>query len=576
MTDRYRTVRHLRHRACSMQPAGAYVLAIAVATAILAFAPPACASTYVVYIPLDDPIYTELDTLNDLGLLDSYLSEVKPFSRIEAARLTLEAERIIGGRGEQSPARALARANIRALKLQLAREIAWLEEYRADNLPTMIVPLQRIEARYVFSHGECRAIHSGNRDGINADEATPLLPNNNSLPTSPGSNESARASGWFGLGGFITAYGEGSGAGPVTRGPSGPNGADLNSRFQVLGAEGVVGIGNFAISFGQQEMDWGVGHFAQLSQSNNARPFPALRIQNIKPGHLPFFLRYFGLFRFQAFFGQLDDDRYYSHPWIAGQIFAFKPLPSFEFGLIHTIAFGGAHNDHYGLAGFIGRATGVATGNPADGNTNSRGGIYLRFHISSLRNLEVYQEILGEDNLAYEVPTVGHALPFLSVSYQGGVYLPRLTSDGLTDLRFEYAILEPNYSTHSDSLYSTNNDTLMGDPLGPNASRVDVQLGRWVAMRYKLVADLFYTERAPTYLTNTPVGLHKERSLGFTVDLFQLPIRMGASSRTLAWISARTGFEYVHDINYDTGTSVRAIVSIKIGLQPGLPAYSWR
>ena len=50
------------------------------------------ASTYAVFIPLDDPIYYELDTLDGLGLLDSYLSEIKPISRVEAARLVIEAE----------------------------------------------------------------------------------------------------------------------------------------------------------------------------------------------------------------------------------------------------------------------------------------------------------------------------------------------------------------------------------------------------------------------------------------------------------------------------------------------------
>src|SRR6516162_5524266 len=56
-------------------------------------APNARASTYVVYVPLDDPIYQELETLNGLGFLDDYLEEIKPISRIEAARLTLEAQR---------------------------------------------------------------------------------------------------------------------------------------------------------------------------------------------------------------------------------------------------------------------------------------------------------------------------------------------------------------------------------------------------------------------------------------------------------------------------------------------------
>ena len=52
----------------------------------------ATASTYVVYLPLDSPIYEELDTLNSLGYLDDYLDEIKPISRIEAARLTIEAQ----------------------------------------------------------------------------------------------------------------------------------------------------------------------------------------------------------------------------------------------------------------------------------------------------------------------------------------------------------------------------------------------------------------------------------------------------------------------------------------------------
>src|ERR1700692_1722361 len=62
------------------------------ALAIALAARPAFASTYAAYIPLDSSIYDELATLNDLGLADSYLMEIQPISRVEAARITVEAE----------------------------------------------------------------------------------------------------------------------------------------------------------------------------------------------------------------------------------------------------------------------------------------------------------------------------------------------------------------------------------------------------------------------------------------------------------------------------------------------------
>ena len=58
------------------------VTALALAIALGAGAKLAQASTYAVYIPLDSPIYKELDTLNGLGLLYSYLDTIKPISRV--------------------------------------------------------------------------------------------------------------------------------------------------------------------------------------------------------------------------------------------------------------------------------------------------------------------------------------------------------------------------------------------------------------------------------------------------------------------------------------------------------------
>ena len=518
-----------------------------------------------VYIALDSSIYQELDTLDGLGMLDTYLAEIKPISRIEAARLTLEAEHNLTASENANP---LAQSMIQVLREQLGEEIGWLEHDAEDDQPTTIHPIERLEATYIFTRGQRRYMNQNTYSFIQAEEQTPLLPNNDGLPTSSGSNEIARWSGWAGLGGFLTAYGEGALAGPMTRDPVNTN------RAQLVRGEAVVSLGNVAISAGEQEMAWGTGYFGSLSQGNNARPFDAVRVQGVHPTLLPGFLRYLGPFRGQFFFGQLDHGREFARPWICGQIFSFKPLPTLEFGFTHTIMFGGRFNDHYGFSGFLGRATGFATGSAATGNTNSRGGIYLKFRFPSLRELAVYQEILGEDNLTNEIPGVGRFLPFLAVSYQGGVYLPRLTADGLTTARFEYAILEPNYSTHSDSLYWTYDNQLMGDPLGPNASEIDLAIGRWLQRRYLVDIDGFYTERAPKFGV---VGLHKERSGGLAVDLLRLPQRLPKLNGALGELRARAAVEYVHSINYAPNTSsLRFTFMLSGALTPALPSWTWR
>jgi Capsule assembly protein Wzi len=564
-------------------------LLVALGTALpMLLAASAWSSTYVVYISLDSTIYDELETLNGLGYLDTYLAEIKPISRVEAARLTLEAEANLTASERFDP---LARSIIATLRRQLSDEVGWLQGNAEDRQPTMVRPLERVEGQYVYSSGPRRYWHTGPNGPINAQEQTPLLPNNDGLPTAPGSNEIVRLSGWGGFGGFLTGYAEGAIAGPITRGISGA------SRGQLLGAETVVSLGNVAISFGQQERWWGTGHFAPLSQGDNAKPFPALTIQTIHPTYLPSILRYLGPSRRELFMGQLDLDRARSqHPWIVGNILVFKPLPIFEFGLTRTIIFGGRGNDHYNPTGFVGRFTGVATGNPADGNTKSRGGLFFKFHIPQLRNLELYQEIVGSDNLAYEVPTLGHYMPFLSVAYQGGFYLPRLTADGLTDLRFEYAIIPGAYSVQKgNSLYWTYEGQLIGDPLGPNASEVDLQIGRWFDLRYKVDTDFFYTEQAPDmsegasrffFPANSvfyPYPLTKEHSFGMAVSTFSLPAPARSLSPWLAAIRALIGgrasfaIEYTDGLNYQPhANSVRMMLMLSGTVDNLIPGWDWR
>ena len=528
-------------------------------------APSVRASTYVVYVPLDDPMYEELDTLNGLGYLDTYVDEIKPISRVEAARLTLEAEEKL----DSTPSDPLARELVRSLRAELHEEISWLENNSEDNQPTMIHPVERLEMQYVYSSGPQRRWSNGtvrtpSDVGLNAEEPTPLLPNNDALPTAAGSNEIARWSGWFGLGGFLTGYGEGAVAGPFTHSIPG------TSRLRPLGTAAVVSLGNTAISIGTEEMWWGLGRYSALSQSDNAQPFAAVRLQNVHPILLPGVLRYLGQFRYQAFFGQLDDERYIAHPWIDGQIVSFKPLPTFEFGFNHTIDFGGRHNDNYSALGFIGRASGFNTGNPTGANTNSRAGAYAKLTVPRLRRTQFYAEILGEDYYQPFGRNPPIKTPFKAPSYTFGVYTARLTADGLTDAGAEYTLLDRAYSEHDDSLYWTYKQTQMGDPLGPTAWRVNVKVGRWINLQNKASAEFFFERRSLTSQLARVLGptSGNESGFGSALAIFHLPFQIRRLGDSLGEVRAVVSVQYVDHVNYSTQNSVRSMVQLSFGLAP--------
>ncbi len=546
----------------------------------IGFERPARCSTYVVYIPLDSPIYAELDTLNSLGMLQTYLEEVRPIARVEAARLTLEAERIMSDGGRESspsPALPLARAMVAELRAELAEEIGWLENNAEDDQPTMLMPFNRVETQYVYSTGRRRSFGplDAHLEQLRANEATPLLPDHDDLPTSVSNNEVLRASSWAGLRGFFTAYVEGAVAGPLSREPAGVNGG-TSDRVRTLGAEAVADFGNFALSFGQHEMYWGTGYYGSLSQGDNARPFPAVRAESVHPSYLPGFLRYLGPFRHEVFFGQLDHGRVFSRPWLSGQIIAFKPLPTFEIGLTHVIMFGGHYNDHYGLSGFFGRATGLSPGSAQTGNTNSQAGVTTKFYFPGLRNACLYLDVLGEDNLSSEVPGIGHLLPFAAVSYQGGIFVPRLTADGLTTARLEFVDTSQRYGFHSTSLYWAYKDRLMGNPVGPNAFQIHLTVGRWFTNSLKLDMDYFHTERDPEL---SFAGGNTEFSNGMSLMLMRLPQPAPAfmGIHKLLGMSLYVAGESVHDLNTVPGAnSFRIAVQLSFSLSSIAPPIKWQ
>jgi hypothetical protein len=120
----------------------------------------------------------------------------------------------------------------------------------------------------------------------------------------------------------------------------------------------------------------------------------------------------------------------------------------------------------------------------------------------------------------------------------------------------------------------------MGNALGPNASEVDLQVGRWFGLEKKsankVSLDLFYTEQAPGWGSGNaypakfyPYTLGKEHSGGLAIDLMRLPESIRALSGGLAGLSGRVAVEYTSDLNYRADAhSVRFLFMLSGSFEP--------
>jgi hypothetical protein len=225
--------------------------------------------------------------------------------------------------------------------------------------------------------------------------------------------------------------------------------------------------------------------------------------------------------------------------------------------------------------GFIGRATGFNTGNPAGANTNSRVGAYARVTIPQLRRTQFYAEILGEDYYQPFGGSIGLKMPFKAPSYTFGIYIPRVTADGMTDADVEYTLLDRVYSTHEDSLYWTYQNALMSDPLGPGAWRVNAKIGRWINHRNRASAEFFFERRSliPEFASMAGPNGGNESGFGGALEIMHLPFRIRRLGDSLGEVRAAVSVQYAQHVNYSTQDSLRSMVQLSFGLAPA--GLSW-
>ena len=288
-----------------------------------------------------------------MGYIDSGFLGMRPWTRMECARLIEEAENSVP---EDDGGEASLLQN--GLLKEFAAEVNLLGG--GDNAAL------QLESVYTRS---TEIVGRPLTDGYNFGQT---VINDFGRPYGQGYNNVTGLSAWAAEGPFVgyvrTEFQEAPSAPALSDSlrllvqrldnfPSEPPATPIATRSEMDPLEAYVGmnVGNFQITFGKQAQWWGPDRSGPMMFSDNAEPIRMLKIDRVSPFKLPSILGLMGPIRWEFFLGQLGG--HYAdyaastgyifgallnpQPMIVAQKFAFKPTPNVEFGFSYNTLFAG-------------------------------------------------------------------------------------------------------------------------------------------------------------------------------------------------------------------------------------------
>lgn len=460
------------------------------------------------YVPLDSWVYPALDRLIALGYIHTAILGLRPWTRLECARLVSEAaDHYVDGEEPSAFGR---------LYESLSQEFAYESKLMAGEKNGR-AQLESVYARFTNVSGPPLTdnYHFGQ-----------TILNDFGRPYERGFSSVEGISAWTAAGPFVIYM-----RGEYQHAPSAPapsqavlafiSGADgippgapatpiaTTNRFRLLDWYVGMSLANWQMSFGKESLWWGPNEGGPFLFSDNAEPITMFRISRNSPFRLPGIFRILGDIRMEFFTGQLSGHQFLSvdtgpsstelfgqfgqalnpQPFIDGQKVSFNFTRNFEFGISKTDVFSGkgipftAHKFLQSVF-FFG-----STSNGFDDFGDGRTAVDFSYRIPKLRDwLTFYGDAFSED----EISPLGY--PKKSV-FQAGLYMPKLPGLSKLDLRMEGgSTVPPNFPECRGCFYQnsnylnsyTTNGALIGAGIGRAAQAEEIRSDYWLSPKNKI------------------------------------------------------------------------------------------
>ncbi len=311
------------------------------------------------YVPLDSWIYPVFDRLMASGYVHDRAGAMRPWSRLECARILSEVDEYLTEEPEAPD------AHIMPLVRDLDAEFAQETQLRDGATPNVHAELESVYSRYTGISGPPLRDSFHFAQTISDDFGRPYGRGPNNVT---GFTTNATAGPFL-----IYVRGEyqyGSSSQEYTaaqaQAVANSDGLPVNSvptfgetsRIRSVEAYAGLNLANWQLTFGQQSLWWGSNRSTSLLLSNNAEALPMLRMERVSPMKLPGVLGWLGPVYVSGFLGRIGGYTYLRlgpnfvlygdgihainpQPYLWGGSIAVKPTPDFEFEYSVTALFAG-------------------------------------------------------------------------------------------------------------------------------------------------------------------------------------------------------------------------------------------
>src|SRR5581483_7208269 len=454
-------------------------------------------------VPLDSWVYPALERLIAIGYIKTGHLGIRPWTRMECARMLEEVEQRIGDEDDHSSEAA------RMVK-DLSEEF-FPETRRLDGGANLGLSFDSVYMRATEISG------TPLRDGYHFGQT---IINDYGRPYAGGFNNIAGITAHATAGNFfLSLQGEYQNSGTFPSEPLSalqeiaaaedgtpvlPNPTNAANRLRLLNSSVGFTVGGYQVSVGKESLWLGPGASGPFLFSDNAEPITMVRVQQVSPVQVPGLSRLLGPMQTEFAIGRMSgtewvfsQNRFFGpdisdQPFVHVEKLSFRPTDNFEFGMGISSVFGGPGSPvtfgsffkTYSVRCSVGQcSTSLAANNYGDRRSTAD----FSYRLPHLRDwITLYGDSLVED----EISPIGSSRPALQL----GIYLPKIPRLNKLDFRAESVYTDaPNpvfignyYSnSHYRSGY-TNYGEIMGSWIGRAGKGGQAWATYWISPRTDL------------------------------------------------------------------------------------------